>query len=207
VVHFVFANDEVVWVSWKLTAEERVPSLRHTNDFIGAYVTTGVRIHLYRHLDRLHEKAIYCDTDSFIFIQPRDERRLVATGDNLGDMTSELKPYEIIFEFVSAGPKNYKYTILDTRNAVNQTFCKVRGITLNYNASQLVNFDVIKDMILNREPSHTVTVHTEHKIKRKRNLREGLVSIITEPEDKTYKVSFFKRRRLLDNTSVPFGYI
>ena len=47
--------------------------------------------------------------------------RLVETGDNLGDMTSELKPYEIISEFVSAGPKNYAYTILDTRNAVNQS--------------------------------------------------------------------------------------
>jgi len=87
------------------------------------------------------------------------------------------------------------------------TVCKIRGITLNYNASQLVNFDVIKHMILNREPSHTVTVHTEHKIKRKRNLREGIVSLITETEDKTYKVSFFMRRHSLDNTSVPFGYI
>ena len=60
-------------------------------------------------------------------------------------------------------------------------------------------------MILNQEPSHTVTVHTEHKIKRKRNLQEAIVSIITEPEDKTYKVSLFKRRRLLDNTSVPLN--
>jgi len=106
------------------------------------------------------------------------------------------------------GLKNYAYTVIDNRNPANQTkktVCKVRGITLNYNASQLVNFDVIKGMILNQEPSHTVTVHTEHKIKRKRYLREGIVSIITEPEDKKYRVSFLKRRRLLDNTSVPFG--
>jgi len=98
-----------------------------------------------------------------------------------------------MYEIVSAGPKNYAYTILDNRNTVNplKTVCKFRGITLNYNAAQAVNFDVIKDMILNREPSHTVTVYTEHKIKRKRNLRDGIVSIITEPEDKTYKVSFF----------------
>ena len=111
---------------------------------------------------------------------------------------------------MSAWPKNYAFQTLDTGIAVYltmQTACKVRGITLNYNASQLVNFDVIKDMILNREPSHTVTVHTEHKIKRKRNLREGIVSIITEHEDKTYNVSFFKRKRLLDNTEVLFGYI
>ena len=91
-IHLVFANDEVVRVSWKFTAEERVPSLRHTNEDIGAYVTAGARIHLYRHLDRLQEKAIYCVTDSVIFIQQRDEHRLVETGDNLGDINSELKP-------------------------------------------------------------------------------------------------------------------
>ena len=80
VVHLVFANDEVVWVSWKFTAEERVPSLRHTNEEIGAYVTTVARIHLYRHLDRLQEMAIYCDTNSVIYIQPRDEPQLDETG-------------------------------------------------------------------------------------------------------------------------------
>ena len=92
-------------------------------------------------------------------------------------------------------------------NSNEEKVCKVKGITLKYNASQLANFDVIKDMILNQEPSHTVTVHTEHKIKQKKKLREGIVSIITEPEDKKYRVLFFKGRRLLDNTSVPFGYV
>jgi len=70
VINLVFPNNEAVCVSWKFTAEARVPILRHTNDFIGAYVTAGARIHLYLHLDRLQEKAIYCDTDSVIFIQP-----------------------------------------------------------------------------------------------------------------------------------------
>jgi len=138
---------------------------------------------------------LYCDTDSVIFIQPREGLQLVESGDNLGDMTSELNPHEMISQFVSGGPKNYAYTIMDTRNAVSQmkkTVCNVRGITLNYNASQLVNFDVIKYMILNQELSHIVTVHTEHKIKRKRKLREGIVSIITESEDKKYSVVFKK---------------
>ena len=47
--------------------------------------------------------------------------------------------------------------------------------------------------------------HTEGKIKRKRKGGET-VSIVSEPEDKLYRISFFKRRRLADNTSVPFGY-
>ena len=85
--------------------------------------------------------------------------------------------------------------------------CKVRGITLNYNASRIVNFDVIRYMILGQE-ERTVTVHSEHKIKRKRKSGGGggIVSIVTEPEDKVYRISFFKRRRLSDETSVPFGY-
>ena len=63
------------------------------------------------------------------------------------------------------------------------TVCKVRGITVNYNASQLVNFGVIKDMILRKPETEQVTVHTEKKIKRKRKAGGGVVSIITEPEE------------------------
>ena len=84
-----------------------MPNLRHTNEVIGTYITTGARIHLYRHLDSLRENAIYCDTDSLIYFQPRDEPALIETRDKLGDMTSELPPSEFIFEFVSGGPKKY----------------------------------------------------------------------------------------------------
>jgi len=115
-----------------------------------------------------------------------------------------LRSTEYVSEFVSGGPKNYAYTVIDTVTGRATTVCKVRGITLNYNAKQLVNFDVTKAMILGTgEPK--VTVHTEKKIKRYRN-GGGTVAIITEPEDKMYRISFLKRRRLGDNSSVPFGY-
>ena len=90
VINLEFANDAFFWVSWKFTAEESVPILRHTCEVIGVYVTAGARVHLYRHLHRLQEKAIYYYTDSVIFIQPRVENELVETGDKLGGMTSEL---------------------------------------------------------------------------------------------------------------------
>jgi len=57
--NLAFATDDVVWLSWNVTAEENVPNLPHTNEVIGAYVTVGARIHLYSFLDRLQEKAIY----------------------------------------------------------------------------------------------------------------------------------------------------
>jgi len=68
----------------------------------------------------------------------------------------------------------------------------------------MVNFDVIRYMVLETGAEPTVTVHTEKKIKRKK--QEVSVAIVTEPEDKTYRNSYFKRRRLTDNSSVPFGY-
>jgi hypothetical protein len=63
-------------------------------------------------------------------------------------------------------------------------------------------------MILKWTEQDTVTIHTERKIKRKRGKDgEGRKQIVTESEDKIYRVSFLKRHRLQDNTSVPFGYI
>jgi len=38
VPNMLFANDDVVCTSWQYSADERVPSLRHTNEVIGAYV-------------------------------------------------------------------------------------------------------------------------------------------------------------------------
>jgi len=53
----------------------------------------------------------------------------------------------------------------------DKTVCKVRDITLNYTALKMVNFDVIRDMILKGnkgdEPS-VINVHTDKKIERKR---------------------------------------
>jgi hypothetical protein len=60
-------------------------------------------------------------------------------------------------------------------------------------------------MVLKGGPQDVVLVHTDKKIKRKRKDGGG-VSLISEPEDKIYRVSFFKRRRLSNNNSVPFGY-
>jgi hypothetical protein len=94
---------------------------------MGAYVTTGARMRLYSYLNRSQRKAVYFDTDSAFYIQNESESRLIECGDNLGDMTDELKPGEYIEVFVSGGPKNYAYRICN-RDATKKpkTVCKVR---------------------------------------------------------------------------------
>jgi ABC-type sugar transport system ATPase subunit len=82
-------------------------------------------------------------------------------------MTSELNPSVRILEYMIGGPKNYSYRVMDTETGRTKTVCKVRGITLNYNTLQTVNFDVMKGMILGMVEER-VNVHTEKKIERTR---------------------------------------
>jgi len=181
--------------------------LPNTDEVIGSFVTAGARIHLYAYLDKLQERVIYTDTDSVIYIQNDDAHPLIECEDKLRSMTNELQPGEFIEEFVSGGPKNYAYRVGNRTDSVKtpKTVCKIRGITLNYSTSQLVNFNIIRDMILNKgRPGEVVTINMDKKIKRKK--KEGRVQILSEAEDKIYRVSFFKRIRLHENNSVPFGY-
>ena len=89
---------------------------------------------------------------------------------------------------------------MDPVTGIRETVCKVQGITLSYIASQTVNFDFIKALVLGGDDTKTVTVHTERKTKCKR--ADAKIHIVTEPEDKNFRVSFLKRWRLCDNTSV-----
>ena len=137
VVNLLFVNDHVVWVSWKYAGEERIQNLQHTNEVVGSFVTAGARIHLYAYLDKFQDRAIYTDTGSVIYIQKDEEPTLIECGDKLGSMTNELQPGEFIDGFVSGGPKHYAYRFVnrtDTSKAP-KTLCKIRGIPLNYSAS------------------------------------------------------------------------
>jgi hypothetical protein len=123
-------------------------------------------------------------------------------------MTNELGSDEYIEEFVSGGPKNYAY-----RTSKKKTVCKVRGFTIKYATAQHDNFDSIRDMFLGTDTADVITVRTEKKIKRKKRKGDGsgpgsagVAIIVSEPEEKIYRVSFHKRRRLVDFDSVTFRH-
>jgi hypothetical protein len=65
----VFAGYRAVWASWKFIEEEKIPNLKHTNEVIGSYVTTGASINLYKYQDKLQDEVLYCDTDSILYVQ------------------------------------------------------------------------------------------------------------------------------------------
>lgn len=74
-------------------------------------------------------------------------------GDFLGQMKDEVVddygPGAYIIEYVSGGPKNYAIKIYIPSTGETVTKVKVKGISLNFETSKLINFDTMKKMILN----------------------------------------------------------
>jgi len=47
VASLLFAGESVCWIFWRHANEAHAPGLRHTNDVIASFVTSGGRMHLY----------------------------------------------------------------------------------------------------------------------------------------------------------------
>jgi hypothetical protein len=117
-------------------------------------------------------------------------------GDNLGELTDELKPGDFIKTFVSGGPKCYAYITKD-----GETVTKMRGITLHSEAVKVINFDTLTEMVRGEGPER-VTVHDPHKIVRDLKNKQ----ILSKPQNKDYRVVYTKRIRVGDFDTIPYGY-
>lgn len=198
--HITIINEEVLLVSWE-HKDEAYDCLKAVNVSIAAYVTTQARLKLYSYLEKLGDRVLYYDTDSIIYISREDEWD-VPTGTSLGEMTDELAEYgtgSYITEFVSAGPKNYSYTVYSPlTDTYNQT-CKVKGFCLNYEAAQQINPTIMKQMILNPD-SEAILIRQQ--LIRRTDTRQ----LVTKNESKVYRPCLEKRRFDKDHDSIPFGY-
>ena len=93
-----------------------------------------------------------------------------------GKSSNELDDNDWIVVFVSAGPKNNAY-----KTHQGKTCCKVRGITLNFRASEKVNFETMVDLV-EKQDGFIITVHNPHKITKDSTQRV----IVSQPQDKQY---------------------
>ncbi len=121
------------------------------------------------------------------------------TGDFLGQLTDELPPADHIVEFVSTGPKQYAY-----RTLKNLEVCKLRGFSLNYHNSKIVNFDVLKDFVYEIQPYRNTTLQNPNNIVR--NKKD--IEIVTRPMPKIYQPVYTKRQIQPDNCvfTLPYGF-
>lgn len=192
-------NEKTLVVNWEHRGEA-ADQLATVNVVIAAYVTTQARLKLHSYLEQLGDRVLYYDTDSVIYVSKAGEFD-VPTGEFIGDMTDELEAYgpnSYITEFVSGGPKNYAYKVFSMKSQQEEIVCKVKGLALNYAASQLINFDSIKEMVLT--PSEPIYI-TSKNIRRTKEHE-----VVTRAETKIYRPNSTKRKFADDYSSVPFGY-
>ena len=162
--HVSVINDQLVEVHYQYQDED-IPVSPNLNIFVACFTTCWARLRLYEALQLLGERVLYYDTDSILFLQEEGQPNPVL-GDYLGEFTSELDPNDFIVEFVSAGPKNYGY-----QTKLGHVECKVRGFRLNTEGKSQLNYNVMRQNVLDeiqkpqKEPRQTQVVKT-HQIVR-----------------------------------------
>ncbi|GFR04072.1 uncharacterized protein TNCT_170661 [Trichonephila clavata] len=110
-----------------------------TNIFIAAFTTCHARLKLYSEIEKLNESVLYFDTDSIIY--KSDGINDPPLGNFLGEFTDELNGGTIT-SFVTGGPKNYAYKLSD-----GSEVCKIRGFTLNFQNSLVLNYNSVKELV------------------------------------------------------------
>ena len=213
ITDFHIINENIIELEYAFTPEFEPTSIS-TNIRISSFCTCWARLKLWSELNKLNERVLYYDTDSIIYLKREGfDEYLPKVGEYLGQLTNELSCKEIncerskneceghwITEFVSCGPKNYGYKL----NSGEYT-CKIRGFSLNYTASKILNFESMKKTLFDwyeqKERDKLVTVTTE--IRRKKHAPMVYTQIIS----KKYDVVYDKRQILNDYSTTPFGYI
>jgi hypothetical protein len=199
IVDFHIVNEEIIAVELK-SAGQFIEESTYTNEVIGALTTSYGRLQLLDILLKLKpENVLYFDTDSVVFVAGEDEPPYgpLVMGDLLGELTDELDgPNNYITAFASSGPKSYAYTT----NA-GGTVIKIKGITLNYKNSRVINFESVKRVI----KGEIDTIMTPRTTQIRRQKLTG--TVYNMPHSKTYS-KVFTKRRVIEGTfdTVPYGY-
>jgi hypothetical protein len=195
-----------------------IPENGQTNIYIAVFTTAHARMKLYDVLDNLGRDIIYYDTDSAFYLWRKGQWE-PPMGDYLGQLTNELDEGDHITEFVSSGPKSYAY---ETKKG--KTVTRVKGFTLNYSASQLLNFETLRNLVMSttlpdihpirslyihdkeivgRGPGLGIPIHRESKIVRDR-LGFKLSSV---SETKWFSMVYTKRVIQKDGVeTLPYGF-
>ena len=199
--HVSVVNDNIVEAHYQLQ-EEDIPVSPNLNVFVACFTACWARLRLYEALELLGQRVLYFATDSVIYLEEPGQPNL-PLGDYLGQFTSELKADDHITEFVSGGPKNYGY---QTKNG--KVECKVRGFRLNSEGKTQLNYDVMRQNVLEeiqqpqKQPRQTQVVKTHHIVRDAKTYE-----LFTFPDYKCYQLVYDKR--VIDAVTFqtyPYGY-
>ena len=189
-------------VTFKNEEHENMP-YGFSNLAMAAFISSWARLKLYDLMDRVGiNRLLYVDTDSVMYIQQRNGPDLLPIGHYLGELTDEIEPGWEICAFIGLGPKNYTYKEKEIgKENVFRTTCKIRGITLNYRARQLINFDHFYKLVKNE--TEQIVLTNPNCIRRKLGYK-----LVSRTEYKTHRNVLSKRKRKNPDgyDTLPYGY-
>lgn len=188
-----FFDEETLQVFYSQNIDQFEGGVK-TNVAVAAFVTAQARLHLYKELEKLDRRVLYCDTDSIIYISKPGEYE-PKLGNYLGQFTNELDQDTYIEEFVSAGPKNYAY-----RLNTGKTQCTIKGFTQNHITSLKLDMNAIKNIVC-EDQEKKITVDQLKFVKDKKDW-----TIKSKIEKKNYGFVYDKRVLFEDLSTLPFGY-
>ena len=202
ITDFHIVTDDVIALTYEKYSDA-IPMNNSTNVILAAFTTCHGRLHLLDYMTSAGKSLLYTDTDSLFKISHPSRPDLdPPVGDYLGDLTSELQPGEHIVEFASSGAKSY---VFETNTGRKE--CKLKGFSLNYQNSLLINFEVMRDMVLNQNIQGNDELKTVITINKNKITRDKYkCKIYNKKEIKRYKAVYNKRIIMPDLTTVPFGY-
>ena len=170
---------------------------------MACFTTCWARLRLYEALELLGERVLYYDTDSVIYLEEPGQPSPVL-GDYLGEFTTELDDDDYIVEFVSGGPKNYGY-----KTKKGHVEWKVRGFRLNSEGKTQLNYDVLRQNVLDeiqkplQKPRQTQVNKSNQIVRDPQHYQ-----LYTFHESKFYQLVYDKR--VVDAATFktyPYGYL
>jgi hypothetical protein len=226
-INFKVVSDEMLEVSYRFK-DVFVQDSFNTNEYIAAFTTSNARLRLYDVLDVLGDAVIYYDTDSIVYID--NSENTIKTGSLLGDLTLE----DMFDESGSTGPKSYSYqdvfideltNLIDkneSEDEIKETKklledyeivsincqTKVKGFTLNFENSQIINHDSMVNLVKNyfKQLPSVYTLVDENKITR--NTKNKMIE--NKYQEKIFKFDYDKRVIYYINDdhidTYPYGY-
>ena len=187
----VFLTEEMVQMNYTLK-DQFVDNHNNTNVFIASFTTSHARLMLYDKLEILGDSVLGYDTDSVWYIF-RENTPVIETGDSLGDLTDELEG-DYIVKWDATGPKSYSYTTFK-----GKMVCKVKGFTLNFANSQVINQTTMRNLVEGEISS--ILVKRENAI-----TRDALTKcVVNKDQTKTFSCGYNKRVVLENYDTIPYG--
>uniref|UniRef100_A0A183C4N4 DNA-directed DNA polymerase n=1 Tax=Globodera pallida TaxID=36090 RepID=A0A183C4N4_GLOPA len=205
---------EKFWMVCYKAKDEHVVEHDTSNVALALWTTSAARIHLLDSLQKVSRAAdgtarkdtrvLYMDTDSIFYEYETALGDPLPGGEQLGELTDEY-PSHTIVEFVCAGPKAYALWLRDNITGEDQYKMKLRGITLDSDACQQINYAKMVEMVMEKWGAVDNFCSFNYPSKNFRITKKG--DIFTVPLTKRFNPTVNKGVIRSDGLRVvPFGY-